>query len=53
MEVLEGKALRFTIHEDGTLRFYNQVCVPAVDALKKRILNASHNTPYSVHVCGT
>jgi len=50
--VLSKKEPRFTIHEDGTLRFYNRVCVPAVGELKKRILNEGHNTPYSVHPSG-
>jgi len=48
-EVLMGKAPRFVIHEEGTIQFHNRVCVPAVEALKKKIPDAGHNTPYSVH----
>jgi len=40
-----------TPHEDGTIRFHNRVCVLAVEALKKKILNggsqyATLGTPY-------
>jgi len=27
------------IHEDGTIQFHNWVCVPVVEALKKKILD--------------
>jgi len=36
--------------KDGTIRFHNQVCVPAVEELKKKILDEGHNTPHSVHL---
>jgi len=52
MEVLEGEALGFMIHKDGTLRFHSRVCVPVVDTLKMKILDKGHNTPYSVHPSG-
>ena len=42
----------FVIHEDGTIRFHNRVCVPAVESLKKKILDEGHNTPHSVHPGG-
>jgi len=29
-EILIGKTPGFMIHEDGTIRFHNQVCVPVV-----------------------
>jgi len=48
-EILVGKAPGFVIHEDGTIRFHNHVCVPAVEAPKKKILDEGHNTPHSVH----
>ena len=47
-----GKAPGFVIHEDGTIRFHNRVCVPAVEALKKKILDDGHNTSHSVHPGG-
>ena len=46
------KAPELVIHEDSTIRFHNWVCVLAVEALKKKILGESHNTPYSVHPGG-
>ena len=49
-EILVGKAPRFVIYEDGTIRFHNQVCVPAVAELKKKILHEGHNNPHSVHL---
>ena len=48
MELLARKAPGFMIHEDGTLRFQNRVCVPAIEELKKKILDEGHNTPHSV-----
>jgi len=51
-EILMEKAPGFVIHENGTIRFYNQVCVPAIEALKKKILDEGHNTPYSIHPGG-
>ena len=52
MEVLEGKAQGFVIHEDGTLRFHNRVRIPTVDAPKGKILDEGHNTPHSGHSGG-
>ena len=49
-EILVGKASGFVIHKDGTIRFYNRVCVPTVEALQKKILNKGHSTPHSVHL---
>jgi len=48
-EIFVEKAPRFAVNEDGTIRFHNRVCVLAVKALKKKILDEGHNTPYSVH----
>ena len=47
-----GKAPGFVIHADGTIRFHNRVCVPAVEVLRKKILKAGHNMPHSVHPRG-
>jgi len=47
-EVLAGKAPGFVIYEDGTIRFYNWVCVPAVEELRKKILDECHNISHSV-----
>ena len=51
-EILVRKAPGFVIHEDGTIRFHNRVCVPTLEALKKKILDEGHNTPHSVHPGG-
>ena len=51
-EILVGKAPGFVIHENGTIRFHNRVCVPAVEELKRKILNKGHNTPHLVHPRG-
>ena len=48
-EILVRKAPGLLIHEDGTIRFHNRVCVPVMEELKKKILDEGHNTPYSVH----
>jgi len=48
-DILVGKAPRFVIHEDGTIRFHNRVCVSMVEELKKKILDEGHNTPHSIH----
>ena len=47
-----GKAPGFVNHEDGTIRFYNRVCVPIAEELKKKILDEGHDTPHSVHLGG-
>jgi len=47
-----GKAPGFVIHEDSVIQFHNQVCVSAVEALKKKILDEGHNTLPSVHPGG-
>jgi len=47
-DILVGKASGFVIYEDGTIQFHNWVCVPAVEALKKKILDEGYNTPHSV-----
>ena len=46
------KATGFVIHEDGTIRFHNQVCVLAMEELKKKIMDEGHMTPHSVHLGG-
>ena len=51
-ETLVGKVPGFIIHKDGTIRFHNQVCVPAVDALKKKILDEGYNTPHAINLEG-
>ena len=43
----------FILHEDGTLRFQNRLCVPNKLELKEKILIAAHNTQYLVYHRGT
>jgi len=45
-EIMVKKAPKFMIHEDGTIRLHNRMCVPAVAELKKKILDEGHNTPH-------
>jgi len=49
----KGNSLGFVVHEDGTLRFQNRVCMPKNVELTKSILEEAHNTRYSVHPRGT
>ena len=51
-EILVGKEPGFVIHEDGTIRLHNQVCVLAVEELKKKILDEGHNSQHLVHPVG-
>jgi len=51
-EILVRKAPGFVIHEDGTIRFHNRVCVLPVGVLKKKILDEGHNTLHSIHPGG-
>ena len=48
-DMLVGKAPGFMIHKDGTIKFHTQVCVLAVEELKKKIMDEGHNTPHFVH----
>ena len=47
-----GKTPGFMIHKDGTIRFHNRMCAPALEELKKKILDEGHNTAHSVHLGG-
>ena len=44
-----GSQSEFCIHEDGSLRFGNQLCVPNDLDLKVDILKEAHNTSYTIH----
>ena len=48
-----GSQSKFCIHEDGSLRFGNQLCVPNDPDLKAEILKEAHNTSYTIHPGGT
>jgi len=51
-KILVGKAPGFVIHEDDNIRLHNRLFVPAVEVLKKKILDEGHNTPHYVHSWG-
>uniref|UniRef100_A0A2N9FT08 Reverse transcriptase n=1 Tax=Fagus sylvatica TaxID=28930 RepID=A0A2N9FT08_FAGSY len=51
--VESGAPSEFCIHEDGSLRFGNRLCVPNDPDLKEEILSEAHNTGYTVHPGGT
>lgn len=41
---------QFELHDDGTIRYLGQWCVPMkFEKLKRQIMEEGHNTPYSVH----
>ncbi|XP_074300144.1 uncharacterized protein LOC141631359 [Silene latifolia] len=47
-----NEASRFELHRYGSLRFNGRWCVPNYDKLKKRIMDETHDTPYSIHPGG-
>jgi len=49
----KGKSPGFVVHEDRTLWFQNQLCVPRNEELRKQILEEAHNAHYSMHLAGT
>uniref|UniRef100_A0A2N9H2J6 Integrase catalytic domain-containing protein n=1 Tax=Fagus sylvatica TaxID=28930 RepID=A0A2N9H2J6_FAGSY len=51
--VESGAPSEFCIHEDGSLRFGNRLCVPNDPDLKEEILSEAHNTGYTMYPGGT
>ncbi|XP_066323166.1 uncharacterized protein [Miscanthus floridulus] len=47
--VVLGKALGFSIDENGTLWFGKRICVPEVKAIRDAILREAHDSTYSIH----
>jgi len=47
-KILVRKAPGFVIHEDGTIRFHNWLCVSVVAELKKKTLDEGDNNTHSV-----
>lgn len=39
-----GLETKFLMHNDGSLRFYNRLCVPNNPDLKRKILGETYNT---------
>ena len=48
-EVENGAQQEFRVHDDGSLRYGNRLCVPNVPEIKKEILEVAHNTGCTVH----
>ena len=48
-----GVQSEFKIHDDGSLRFKNRICIPNDSVLKQKILQKAHQTGYTVHLGGT
>ena len=48
-----GSQSEFCIHEDGSLRFGDRLCLPNDPNLKAEILKEAHNTSYTIHPGGT
>jgi len=49
----KGKSPGFFVHEDGTLRFQNHLCVSKNMGIRKQILDKAHSTRYLAHLGGT
>jgi len=49
----KGNSPGFVVHEDGTLRFHNRLCVRRNEELRKQIVEEAHSNRYSVHLGGT
>jgi len=47
--VKQGKCVDFRLDQNGVLMFHDQVCVPDVPELKKRILDEGHRSSLSIH----
>ena len=48
-----GVQSEFKIHDDGSLRFENRICIPNDSVLKQEILQGAHQTGYTVYPKGT
>ncbi|XP_021738194.1 uncharacterized protein LOC110704684 [Chenopodium quinoa] len=49
----QGKNVDFRIHDDGSLSYKERWCIPEkCEDLKRKIMEESHNIPYSVHPGG-
>jgi len=45
----KGESPGLVIHEDGSWRFQNRLCIPNKVELKRKILEEAHNTRYSLY----
>ena len=52
-KIKTGKALGFSMDDQGVVWFGKCICVPNKVELKNLILKEAHDTPYSIHPGGT
>ena len=52
-KIQEGKAPEFSVDEKRVVWFGKHLCIPNKAELKDLILQEAHDTPYSIHPCGT
>jgi len=48
-DISKGKYPEFVIREDGILSFQGCACMADCKELKEKIMNETHNMPYSIH----
>ena len=49
----EGKETEFSVNDDGSLYYRDQVCVPNDDELEKSILEEAHSGFFAMHLGST
>jgi len=52
-DICKGKCPKFVIRDDGILSFRVCISVPNYKDLNEKIMNKTHNTPYSIHPEGS
>ena len=52
-EARSGKKPKFSISEDGALRFGSRLCMPNDPLIKNEILEEAHYSPHTIHSSGT
>ena len=50
--VRDSDKTSFSVKENGSLYFYNRLCVPTDNELKKKLLYEAHNTVFTMHPGG-
>ena len=48
-KVEEGEQLDFSIRDDGALVIGSRLCLPAVEELKRQVLEEAHSSTYAMH----
>ena len=52
-KVEEGEQSDFAIRDDGALVISSRLCLPAVEELKRQVLEEAHCSAYAMHPCST